>query len=89
MESPFPFGGRRKVGFPAIIKQASARGKYRIKREAGLLQSDSSKKSDIEVRAPSGPKVLRREIQSLYRIKCAKRAPRICLAFQLSIDPSR
>jgi hypothetical protein len=47
MESAFPFGGRRKVGFPAIIEQASTRGKYRIKREAGLLQSDSSKKGDI------------------------------------------
>lgn len=54
VESAFPFGGRRKVGFPAIIEQAGAGRKYRIKREARPLQSNSSKKSDIEVRAPTG-----------------------------------
>jgi len=81
MESAFSFGCRGKVGFGAIIKQAGARGKYRIKREAGGLQSDSSKKSDIEVRARSGPEMLGSEIQSLYRIESAKRTPRISLEF--------
>jgi hypothetical protein len=49
MESTFPFGGRCEVGFTAIIKQARTRGKYWIKREACALQSDSSKKGEIEV----------------------------------------
>jgi len=79
MESTFPIGGRSKVGFPAIIKQARTRGKYWIKREACPLQGDSSKKSDIEVRASSGAKV--GDIQSLYRIKCPKRTLLICRAF--------
>jgi hypothetical protein len=79
MESAFPFGGRCKVGFPAIIKQARTRGKYWIKREARPLQSDCSKKSDIEVHAPSGAKV--GDIQSLYRIKCAKRTLPIARSF--------
>jgi hypothetical protein len=65
MESTFPFGGRCEVGFTAIIKQARTRGKYWIKREACALQSDSSKKGEIEVGAPSRPKV--GDIQSLYR----------------------
>src|SRR5262249_8885201 len=53
VESALPFRGRRKVGFPAIIQQAGAGRKYGIKWESRPLQSDSSKKSDIEIRAPS------------------------------------
>ena len=87
MESTFPFGGRRKVGFAAIIKQARTRGKYRIKRKARPLQGNGSEKSDIEVRAPSGAEV--GDIQGLYRIECTKRTPPISRAFQLPIDPSR
>jgi hypothetical protein len=77
VKSALPFRGRRKVGFPAIIKQAGAGRKYGIKWESRSLQSDSSKKSDIEIRAPSSGRVLGRNIQSLYGIKCAKRTPRI------------
>jgi hypothetical protein len=79
MESTFPFGGRRKVGFPTIIKQARTRGEYWIKREACPLQSNCSKKSDIEIRATASVNV--GDIQSLYRIKCAKRTSPISRAF--------
>src|SRR5579859_2079814 len=85
MESAFPFRGRCKIGFAAIIKQARTGGKYRIKREACPLQSDRSKKSDIEVRPSSRARV--RAIQSLYRIKCAKQTPPIFRARQVPIDP--
>src|SRR6266550_9514714 len=54
MESALLFGGRRKVGFPAMVKQAGAGGKYRIKRQTCLRQSDSPKKSDIQVPARPG-----------------------------------
>lgn len=53
------------------------------------MQGYSSKKSDIKVRAAFGAKVLRGDIRSFYRIKCAKRAPRIPREFKLPIDLSR
>ena len=87
MESTFPFGGRCEIGFSAIIKQARTRGKYWVKRDACPLQCDSSKKGDIKVGAPSRAQM--GDIQGLYRIKRAKRAPTICRAFQVSIDPLR
>ena len=53
------------------------------------MQSDSSEKSDIQVRALTGNKAIRNEIQGLYGIKCAERAPRIAGELELSIDLSR
>jgi hypothetical protein len=68
MESAFPIRARRKVGFPAIVQQAGAGRKYRIKREACALQSHSSEKSDVEICGPSWAEMLRRDIQRLNRI---------------------
>ena len=59
MELALLFGRRRKVGFPAMVKQAGAGGKYRIKRQTCLLQSDGPKKSNIQVRTRSGSKAIR------------------------------
>ena len=58
MESAFPFGGRCKVGFPAMLEQAGAGGKYRIKRQTCLLQRYGAKKSNIQVRPRSGSKAI-------------------------------
>src|SRR5580704_12604481 len=77
VELTLPFGARRKIGFPAIIKQAGAGRKDGIERQARLLQGYRCKKSDIEVSIPSGAKVRRRDIQGFDGIKCAKRTPRI------------
>lgn len=55
VEPAFPFGGRRKVGLPAILKQAGAGREYRIEREACALQCHSSKKGDVEIGASSDP----------------------------------
>ena len=74
MKSAFPLGGGGKVGFSAVVQQARARGKYRVKRNAGSLQSDSSQKGDIEVVAPSRA-VEVGGIQGFDRIECPKRAP--------------
>ena len=84
METTFPFGGRREVGFSAIINQARAGGKYRIERNAGPLQGNSPEKGDIEVGSSPGAEV--RDIESFYRVECTKRAPLICRWFQLSVD---
>jgi hypothetical protein len=62
MESAFPFGGRPKVGFPAMVKQGRSGGKYRIKRETCLLQGDSPEKSNIQVCARSASKAIRKDI---------------------------
>src|SRR4051794_26436044 len=77
MELALPFGRRCKVGFSAMLKQAGAGGKYRIERQARLLQRHGPKKSNVEVRTLSGGQAIRADVQRLHRIKCAERAPRI------------
>ena len=62
MESALLFGRRRKVGFPAMVKQAGAGGKNRIKRQTCLLQGDGPKKSNIQVRTRSGSKAIRYDV---------------------------
>ena len=84
MEATFPFGGRREVGFSAIIKQARARCKDRIKRNARPLQGDSSEKGDVEVGGLSGTEI--RDIEGFYRKECTKRMPPISPMFQPSIE---
>ena len=53
------------------------------------MQSDSSEKSDIQVRALTGNKAIRDEIQGLYGIECAERAPCIAGELELPVDLSR
>src|SRR2546429_7481101 len=89
MESALLLGGRRKIGFPAMVKQAGAGGKYRIKRQTCLLQGDGPKKSNIQIRTRSGSKAIREDVQRLDRIKCAESAPRVVGEFELPIDPLR
>ena len=89
MEAALPFGGRCKVGVPAMLQQAGAGGKYRIERQARLLQRNGAKKSDIEVRPRSGSSAVRADVQRLYRIKCAERAARIVGQVELPINPLR
>src|SRR5215213_1498510 len=89
MESALSFGRRCKVGFPAMLEQAGAGGKYRIERQAGLLQRDGAKKSNIQVRPWSGSGAVREDVQRLHRIKCAERAPRIVGKLELPIDSLR
>ena len=59
-----------------MLEQAGAGGKYRIERQTCLLQGDGPKKSNIQVRTRSGSKTIGKDVQRLYRIKCAERAPR-------------
>ena len=66
METTLPLGSRREVGFSAIIKQARAGGKYRVKRNARPLQGNGSEKGDIEIGAPSGAEM--GDIQGFDRI---------------------
>ena len=89
MESALLFGRRRKVGFPAMVKQAGAGGKYRIKRQTCLLQGHGPKKGNIQVRTRSGSKAIGQDVQRLHRIICAERAPCILGEFELPIDPLR
>src|SRR5215216_1415319 len=89
MESALLFGRRRKVGFPAMLKQAGAGGKYRIERQTCLLQGDGPEKSNIKVRTRSGSKAIRGDVERLDRIKRAECAPRIVGEFELPIDPLR
>src|SRR3954452_21148580 len=84
MKSAFPFGGRCEVGFSAISKQARARGKYRIERNARPLQGNRSEKGDIEVGSPSRAEL--GHVQGLYRIECTKRASPISRLFQVPVD---
>ena len=72
-----------------MLKQAGAGGKYRIERQARLLQRNRPKKSNIEVRPRSGSQTIGAGVQRLYRIKCAERAPRIVGELELPIDPLR
>ena len=60
-----------------MVEQAGAGSKYRIERQTCLLQGDGPKKGNIQVRTRSGSKTVRGDVQRLYRIKCAERAPRI------------
>src|SRR6185312_894863 len=62
MEAALPFGGRCKVGFPAMVKQAGASGKYRIERQTCLLERYGPKKSNIQVRTRSGSKAIRGDV---------------------------
>src|SRR6185369_6916345 len=62
MELALPFGRRCEVGFPAMLKQAGAGGKYRIERQARLLQRHGPKKSNIEVRTLSGGQAIRADV---------------------------
>ena len=72
-----------------MVQQAGAGGKYRIKRQTGLLQGDSPEKSDIQVRARPGNKAIGDDIEKLDGVKCPERAPRIVGEFELPIDLSR
>lgn len=77
VEAAFPFRGRCEVGFAALFKKARARGKNLVQWQAGLLQSDGPKKSDIQVGAPPRNKLISAAIQSFDGIECAELAPRV------------
>src|SRR4051812_2550760 len=62
MELALPLGRRCEVGFPAMLEQAGACGKYRIERQARLLQRHGPKKSNIEVRTLSGGQAIRADV---------------------------
>ena len=58
-----------------MLQQAGAGGKDRIERQARLLQRNSAKESNIEVRPRFGSQTIGAGVQRLYRVKCAERAP--------------
>ena len=51
MKPALPFGRGGKVGLPAMVEQAGAGGKDRIKRQTCLLQGDGAEKNNIQSRA--------------------------------------
>ena len=70
-----------------MLKQARARGKDRIKRQAGLLQSHSPKKSNIQVWAVPGGESTGAVIQRFHGIESAELAPRVYAQLEFPLDP--
>ena len=60
-----------------MLKQARARGKDLVKRQAGLLQGHCPKKSNIQVWAAPGSKSTGAVIQSFHGVEGAELAPRV------------
>lgn len=88
VESTLQFRRRREIGIAAMLKKARARGKNLVKRQAGLLQSDRSKKGNIQV--PASPRIepIRGVIQSFNGIERAELAPRVYWEFEFCLDSS-
>ena len=57
-----------------MLKQAGAGGKIWIERQARLLQRDSPKKSNIEVRTRSGSKAIGQMFSAPWHKMCGTRA---------------
>ena len=70
-----------------MLEKARARGGNLIKRQTGLLQSDCTKKSNIQVRAPPGNKSIRAVIQGFHGIERAELAPRVYGKLEFCLDP--
>ena len=49
VKAALPLRGRREIAVTAMLKQAGARGKYPVKRQACLLQGNRSQKGDIQI----------------------------------------